>query len=154
MQETKFSVEELIELWSIWEEHAGESFIDYFLDDNINNMSLVIGYLIAKEPDLGNYILQQSDGTIPWEYIQDCPGVKTDSISYLVEQFYNVYDGNVWKEENYHKAQSIWCSLIHDVDIYYKRFEEWAFGDGTEGCMKGFDDSVMKEFEEWKTTQS
>ena len=45
----------------------------------------------------------------------------------LVELFYNVEDEEgEWHEENYEKEIYAWCSLIHDIDAYYRRFISWV----------------------------
>lgn len=125
----KFSVEELIELWGIWEEEAGESFIDYFVDDNIKCMPFVLGYWSAKFPDLFEFLMNIGEGKIPWSSAQDAP-IGFESISCLVEIFYKVVSCGVeedghWSQETYNKSIMPWCSLIHDIDIYYNRFIKW-----------------------------
>lgn len=95
----KWSIEKMSDFWSLWEQYAGESFIDYFVDDNIHNMGIVIEYFCDK-------------------YLP--------SISELVEEFYEVEnEDGVYNDENYDKVIYAWCSLIHDVDVYYSRFSEW-----------------------------
>lgn len=127
----KWSIEKMSDFWSLWEQYAGESFIDYFVDDNIHNMGIVIGYFCGKFPKLGNFILEVSNYKIPWKYIQDgyrviYLGKYLPSISELVEEFYEVEnEDGVYNDENYDKVIYAWCSLIHDIDVYYSRFSEW-----------------------------
>lgn len=54
---------------------------------------------------------------------------------------------NKYGESRYDESLRPWCSLIHDVDIYYERFDEWL---KNESCY----DEIMKEFEEWKCSNS
>lgn len=127
----KWTIEKMVKFWRQWEIHAGEPFMDCFVNDNIYNMGIVIGYFCGKVPELGKYILETSDYTIPWLYIMD--SISKDGsdeyipgIDELVEEFYKVADKNgVFNKENYNKTVYIWCSLIHDIDIYYTRFIEW-----------------------------
>lgn len=148
----KLSVEEIAELWRIWEAVAGESFIDYFLDDAVNNVGFVVGYFVGKFPELGQYILQTTNYTIPWRFIQDNPYVERTkdfipSLLGIVENFYGVYDldGNSWNPEAYDKSVFVWSSLIHDVDSYYKDYCDWMSNE----CYHNED--IIKEFNEWKT---
>lgn len=128
----KWSIEKMTEYWSLWEYRYGESFIDYFVDDNIHNMGLVVGFFCGRFPELGKYILEASNYKIPWSFVQDEIYRKEfeeeiPSISYLVELFYNVEDEEgEWHEENYEKEIYAWCSLIHDIDAYYRRFISWV----------------------------
>lgn len=126
----KWSIEKMTEYWNLWEERYGESFIDYFVDDNMHDMGLVVGFFCGRFPELGRYILETSEYSIPWNYVQDeiyRPGEEDiPSISYLVEVFYNVDNEGEWNEENYEKVIYAWCSLIHDIDIYYEKFMNWV----------------------------
>lgn len=128
----KWSIEKMTEYWDLWECYYGESFIDYFVDINIRSIGIVVGFFCGRFPELGKYILEASNYKLPWNYIQEDiykekSGEDIPSISYLVELFYNVEDeeGN-WYEENYEKEIYAWCSLIHDIDIYYERFMNWV----------------------------
>lgn len=56
----KFTVDEIQQIWGIWESRYDESFVDYFLDDNINNMGIVLGYWSAKYPELFKYIMNMT----------------------------------------------------------------------------------------------
>lgn len=141
----KFTVDEIQQIWGIWESRYDESFVDYFLDDNINNMGIVLGYWSAKYPELFRYIMNMTDWCIPWEYIQDSL-TNYGSLDRVVEDFYGV-EANGWNEERYEESLRPWCSLIHDVDIYYERFNEWL---KNQSCY----DEIMKELEEWKRSNS
>lgn len=145
----KWSVEKMMDYWRLWEIRFGESFMDYFVDNSIYNMGFVVGYFYGKFMDLGKYLLETSDYTIPWTFIQDWitkrePEKDIPSISHLVELFYNVEDEDgVWSEENYNKSIYVWCSLIHDTDIYYNRFIEWI--------EKNEDEKITNQLnEKWK----
>lgn len=147
--EEKWAVEKMVDYWNLWEAHAGESFIDYFVDDNLNDMGFVIGYFYGKFPELGRYILEASDYYIPWSYVQDWitkkePEKDIPSISHLVELFYNVEnEDGIFNGENYDKSVYVWCSLIHDVDAYYTRFMDWI--------ERNEDVKIMHELNEtWK----
>lgn len=128
----KWQVAKMVDYWNLWEAYAGESFIDYFVDDNIHDMGIVVGYFCGRFPKLGRYILEASEYRIPWAYIQDWAYKKETkeeipSISHLVERFYNAEDENGrWSQDNYDKVVCAWCCLIHDIDIYYQRFIEWV----------------------------
>lgn len=126
----KWSIEKMVDYWRLWEIHAGESFMDYFVDDNIHNVGIVLGYFCGKFPELGGYILEVSEYKIPWKFIMDSPyedGEFLPSIDMLVEEYYEVEDEEgVFNKENYNKAIYVWCSLLHDIDIYYKRFTKWV----------------------------
>ena len=157
----KLTIEELVELWQIWEGEAGESFVDYFVDDHIRSMHFVLGYWSAKFPDLYKFLIEQGKGKggIPWTSAQDCPG-ELDSISSLVEQYYGAYSYDEetgythWDSDNYAKAILPWCTLIIENNIYYERLHKWLFGDGTENCMIGISDETLRQFEEWKVLNS
>lgn len=133
----KWTIEKMTKFWRQWEIHAGESFMDCFVNDNIYSPGIAVGYFCGKFPELGKYILEASDYTVPWLYITDFIS-KDDSDEYipgideLVEEFYKVEDENgTFNEENYNKAICVWCSLIHDIDIYYERFINWVRDDQT-----------------------
>lgn len=125
----KWSIEKMSDFWSLWEQYAGESFMDCFVSDNIYNMGIVIGYFYGKFPELGRYILEASDYKVPWKFIMDSPyrdGNFLPGIDALVEAFYDVEnEDGVYNDENYDKVIYVWCSLIHDIDIYYSRFIKW-----------------------------
>lgn len=55
----KKSIEEIKELIDKFEGTCGESFVDYFIDDNINNIGFLVGYIYGKFPDLGKGVVGQ-----------------------------------------------------------------------------------------------
>lgn len=129
----KWTIEKMTKFWRQWEIHAGESFMDCFVNDNIYNTGIVVGYFCGKVPELGKYILEASNYAVPWQFIRDCVRKRNSdeylsSIDELVEEFYKVKDeeNGTFNEENYNKVIYIWCSLIHDIDIYYERFINWV----------------------------
>lgn len=145
--EEKWSIEKMMDYWRLWEVRFGESFIDYFVDDNLNNMGFVVGYFYGKFPELGKYILEASNYCIPWSFVQDWitekePEKDIPSISHLVELFYNVEnEDGIFNEENYDKSIYVWCSLIHDVDEYYTRFINWTERNEDEEITKKLNES-------------
>lgn len=128
----KWQVAKMVDYWWFWEIRFGESFIDYFVDDNIHNMGIVVGFFCGRFPKLGRYILEASEYKVPWTYIQDWitkkePEKDIPSISHLVELFYKVEnEEGICDRNNYAKSIYAWCTLIHDIDIYYDRFIEWV----------------------------
>lgn len=144
----KWPVEKMSDYWRTWEICMGESFMNYFVCDNIHNMGIILGYFCGKFPELGNYILEISDYKLPWKFIMDSPHKNSEffpSIDMLVEEFYEVEDEKgLFNEENYDKTVHVWCSLLHDIDIYYKRFIEWV--------EKNNDDRITQKMNE-KWTQ-
>lgn len=128
----KWQVAKMVDYWSLWEIRFGESFIDYFVDDNIHDMGIVVGFFCGRFPKLGRYILEASEYRVPWTYIQDWitkkePKKDIPSISHLVELFYEVEnEEGIFDRKNYTKSVYAWCALIHDIDIYYDRFMEWV----------------------------
>lgn len=128
----KWSIEKMVDYWQFWEIRFGESFIDYFVDDNIHNMGIVVGFFCGRFPELGRYILEESEYKIPWTYVQDWitkkePEKDIPSISYLVELFYKVEnEEGIFDRSRYAKSVYAWCTLIHDIDAYYNRFIEYA----------------------------
>ena len=129
MENKKLSIEQLKEFWKDWEHKAGESFIDYFVDDNINSIGLILGYWAAKYPDLFEYIMDYTNECIVWNYVQDGCNKYNISLVGLVEEFYKVYtykeDSEIFNEKNYDKSIIPWCDLICGIDIYYQRFLDW-----------------------------
>lgn len=127
----KWQVAKMVNYWSLWEIRFGESFIDYFVDDNIHDMGIVVGFFCGRFPNLGRYILEASEYKIPWTYIQNWitkkePEKDIPSISHLVELFYEVEnEEGIFDRKNYTKSVYAWCTLIHDIDIYYNRFMEY-----------------------------
>lgn len=147
--EEKWPIEKMMDYWRFWEVRFGESFIDYFVDGNIYDMGIVVGYFCGKFPELGKYILETSGYKIPWTYVQDWitkkePEKDIPSISYLVELFYDVEnEDGIFNEENYDKSIYVWCSLVHDIDVYYKRFMDWV--------EKNEDEEITQKLNEiWK----
>ena len=67
----KWPIEKMVDYWWFWEIRFGESFIDYFVDDYIHNMGIVVGFFCGRFPELGKYILEASNYKVPWTYIQD-----------------------------------------------------------------------------------
>lgn len=137
----------MMDYWRLWEVRFGESFIDYFVDDSIHDMRFIVGYFYGRFPELGRYILETSNYYIPWTYVQDWitkkePEKDIPSISHLVELFYNVEDDDegIFSEENYNKSIYVWCSLIRDVDIYYKRFMDYIEKNEDKGITQKLND--------------
>ncbi len=128
----KWSIEKMTEYWNLWEIRFGESFIDYFVDDYIHNMGIVVGFFCGRFPELGKYILEASNYKVPWTYIQDWitkkePEKDIPSISHLVELFYEVEnEEGIFDKNRYAESVYAWCTLIHDIDAYYNRFIEWV----------------------------
>ncbi len=115
----KKSIEEIKELINKFERTHGESFVDYFIDDNINNIGFLVGYIYGKFPDLGKVLLTNSNWRIVWKFVQDCyykDDEEVDSIAGIVENYYN---------EDWDKENLFWATVIYDNDPYYSRFEEW-----------------------------
>lgn len=139
----KYSVEDMIELWRIWECEMGESFIDYIVD-NIVNVKEIINYWKTEFPDLYNHIMKLTNNTIPWRYILDSPK-GYDTLEYVVEDFYNVHEAEWFNEERYRKSILPWCSYIHE--FCYDKWYENFFYEGDEDD-KEFLERVMKQFNE------
>ena len=123
MENKKLTVKQLQKFWRAWEIDHGESFIDYFLDDNINDLGLVLGCWSVIYPDLFNYIMKESNWCIPWRGIQD-------GLSSLVEYYYasNIGpDGYIeFNEGEYELSILPWCEVIYRVDIYYERLLDFC----------------------------
>ena len=121
--ENKISKEQLQELWRDWELKHGESFMDYFVDDNINELGIVLGCWSVTYPDLFNYIMKESGWCIPGEYVQD-------ELSSLVESYYaNDIDPDGYIELNegeYELSILPWCEVICCIDIYYERLLDFC----------------------------
>lgn len=115
----KKSIEEIKELIDKFEGTCGESFVDCFIDDNINNIGFLVGYIYGKFPDLGKVLLANSNWRIVWKFVQDCyykDGEEVESIAGIVENYYN---------EDHDKENLFWATVIYDNDPYYDRFEDW-----------------------------
>lgn len=117
----KYTVKQIREIIGEWESVYGESFVDYFVDDNICSMHFLLGYFCGKFPDLGKFIMDKSDWSIVWGYVQDGGFIKEtnqriDSIAELIEQYCN---------DDWDLFATIWATVIYDNDPYYERFVEW-----------------------------
>ena len=109
-----------------WEEWMEESWMDYHGNDCIYlNISFLLGYWSAKFPELFEYLMKESNNTIPWKYAQD-------DLLDLVEYFYYPdqfnEDGsyNNWDEEKAKSTFEPWISIIDNNIIYFNRFIERA----------------------------
>ena len=70
----------------------GESWMDQFAEDGIfHNISFLMGYWSVKFPELYQYLMKDSNNTIPWKYPQN-------GLVGLVESFY--IDDEDFSEEN------------------------------------------------------
>lgn len=135
----KYSIDDMIEFWRIWELEMGESFMEYVVEP-IVNVEEIINYWKIEFPDLYNYIMEITDNTIPWKYIYDIPK-DYDCLDYVVENFYEVHDGN-FTETKYRKSILPWCSYIHKF-CYDKWYEACFVEEKPE-----FLNRVMKQFNE------
>ena len=138
----KHSVEDIVELWRIWECEMGESFMDC-IGDNIINVEEVLGYWRKEFPDLYVYLMNLTDNTIPWRYVLDLPK-GYDTLDYEVAKFYEVHKGE-FSEEKYRKSILPWCSYIYK--FCYDKWYENFFYEGDEDD-KEFLEVVMKQFNE------
>lgn len=137
----KYSVEDIAELWRIWEYEMGESFMDY-IGDNIINVKEALNYWEKEFPDLYVYLMHLTNSTIPWKYVLDAPK-GYDCLDHEIENFYEVYDEE-FTEEKYRKSILPWCSYIHEF-CYDKWYESFFSEDEDD---KEFLERVMKQFNE------
>ena len=139
----KYSVEDMIELWRIWECEMGESFMDY-IGDNIINVKEALNYWKTEFPDLYVYLMNLTNNTIPWKYVLDSPE-NYDSLDFEVNNFYNVDEAEWFNEERYRKSILPWCSYLHKYcyDKWYEKFFSEEDEDEREFLKR-----VMKKFNE------
>lgn len=138
----KYSVEDMIELWRIWELEMGESFMEYKLE-HIINVEEVINYWKTEFPDLYSYLMKLTNNTIPWKYIFHCPN-DLDCLDFEVENYYHVHEGE-FTEEKYRKSILPWCSYVHK--FCYDKWYESLFSVEDED-EEEFLKRVMKKFNE------
>lgn len=138
----KYSVEDIAELWRIWECEMGESFMDY-IGDNIIDVEEALDYWKKEFPDLYIYLMNLTNNTIPWRYVLD-PPKGYDTLDYEVAKFYRVHEGE-FTEEKYRKSILPWCSYIHEFcyDKWYESFFSEEDDDEREFLKR-----VMKQFNE------
>lgn len=114
--------QELVEKIYEWENHAGESFNDYFAHDNISNTSWAF-WLIGKGfKEHGNAILEEHNK----------PG---NDLHYVGQEelfeIYPIYVGKneygdpKWIEENEEKNFLLMAEFLLDTPIYTKRVMDW-----------------------------
>ena len=107
----------MIEYIREWEYENGESWMDYAGDDFIFiDIPIIVEYWSKKFPDLYEYLMRESFGTIPWYYPQD-------GLTELIEDYYKTSD--TWNEEDYRKSLVPWVSLIVENDLYFQLFMSW-----------------------------
>lgn len=132
-----YSVEDMIELWRIWELEMGESFMECKLE-YIINIEEVINYWKTEFPDLYSYLMKLTNNTIPWKYID------LDGLDFEVENYYHVNEGE-FTEEKYRKSILPWCSYVHK--FCYDKWYELFFSEEDDD-EKEFLKRVMKQFNE------
>ena len=113
----KYTKEKLVKEIAKWESEAGESFIDYFMHDNVNVLSwsfwlLGKGYIshalnIIREIEKGNTYFDQEDlFNIYPEYIRE-------------------EDEEVWQENSWKKNCEIWAEFLVATDTYQEKAFEF-----------------------------
>lgn len=147
MLSKKLNAREIAQLWIIWEGEAGESFMDYCGDDYVfKNISFLLGYWSVKFPKLYKYLMDLTNGSVPWKYPQD-------GLEEKVETFYSYNPSDRDStEEDYLKTILPWTSLIADNEYYYERFERWMFAETDDERTQY--DQCKEEFEEWMRLNS
>lgn len=112
---TQKSIDDMFERILTWECEAGESFTDYYMHDNVREVSWAFWLLGKGFVERANEILNQHSVA---KYSLD---------QEILFDIYPSYEGEdcSWNEENYHKNIRLWAEFLVSSDIYLQRITEW-----------------------------
>jgi hypothetical protein len=113
---TQESIEAMFQRIIEWEYEAGESFTDYYMHDNVRDVSWAFWLLGKGFVERANEILNE---------VNDDKVLCLDQE--LLYDIYPSYEGEdcSWSEENYHKNVRLWAEFLVSTDIYFQRITEW-----------------------------
>ena len=113
---SKESINTMFQRIIAWERDAGESFTDYYMHDNVRDVSWAFWLLGKGFVERANEILNE---------------VNDDKILCLDQELlydiYPSYEGEdcSWNEVNYYKNVLLWAEFLVSTDIYLQRITEW-----------------------------
>lgn len=112
---TQKSIDDMFNKIIEWEYEAGESFTDYYMHDNVREVSWAFWLLGKGFVERANEILNQHSVA---KYSLD---------QEILFDIYPSYEGEncSWNEENYHKNIRLWAEFLVSSDIYLQRITEW-----------------------------
>lgn len=115
---TQESIEAMFQRIVDWEREAGESFTDYYMHDNVRDVSWAFWLLGKGFVERANEILNE---------VNDDKKLCLDQ-----ELLYDIYPSyeyteqtNTWNEDNYYKNVRLWAEFLVSTDIYLQRIMEW-----------------------------
>ena len=113
---TQQSIDEMFDQIIAWEHDAGEGFTDYFMHDNVRDVSWAFWLLGKGFVERANEILNQYAVA---KYCLDQELLYDIYPSYVEDE--KDSHGYSWNEENYHKNVRLWAEFLVSTDIYLER---------------------------------
>lgn len=113
---TQESINTMFQRIIAWEREAGESFTDYYMHDNVRDVSWAFWLLGKGFVERANEILNEINADKKLCLDQE-----------LLYDIYPTYEGEdcSWNEDNFYKNVKLWAEFLVSSDIYLQRTTEW-----------------------------